>query len=454
MVCLSAGMTAPKKADNPITRLHMYLNYGLLGLATILKSEGFQVTVVHGRFEDPEVVARRLLADCDASTTVLLLSVPSSFALEWARRACSEARHLMPSLRIVVGGRWVVADDESWIRSQLPDANEFVAGLAEERIVDLVRGNLVQLQKKPELRRRGVPQLDYSLLYRMGEFQPSIEVSRGCGMGCTFCAEAAEPLSNLKAPEVLAAEFGGLVEAYQSTDIHPYLEASLFRPSKPWAKAFRSQLSAHGVKLEWRAETRVDALSPALIELLATTGLKVIDLGLESASPTQLKRMQKSTKPDVYLRRASEILRACHAEGVWTKVNVLFFPGETGTTIAQTRDWLEEHREFIKGVSVGPTILFRYGSASQGTLRHFMSHGANVVDPTALDRDGFAHLHLSDDLSHDAATELGTKMSRTFMSARDYFDLKSFSYLPRSLSWDAFQELLRQTPKGGYSFRT
>lgn len=447
-------MTAPKKANNPITRLHMYLNYGLLGLATILDAEGYHVSVVHGRFDSPEVVAKTLLVDCDPRRTVLLLSVPSSFALPWARRACAEARRLLPGLRIIVGGRWVVADDEPWIRGQLPAANEFVPGVAEERIVDIVQGGLVQLQRQPARRRGGIPPLEYALLDGKEEFQPSVEVSRGCGMGCTFCAEANEQLSELKAPEVLAAEFRGLVETYETKDIHPYLEASLFRPSTAWAEAFRTHLSSQGVDLAWRAETRVDALSPTLIDMLAGTGLKVIDLGLESASPAQLARMQKSKKPDVYLRRASDIIRACYNAGVWTKVNVLFFPGETLETIAQTRNWLEEHRQFIKGVSVGPTILFRYGSSSAGTLHEFLSHGAQVVETGALDRDGFAHLHLSRDLSHEGAIELATELSKAFMSARDYFDLKSFSYLPRSLSWQSFQELLAQTPDGGYSFRT
>src|SRR2546422_10927031 len=119
VLCISAGMPKPKKTDNPVARLHMYLNYGLLGLASILGSRGYEPTVVHGRFEEPEAFVlglqtRGLLA----SVHPTLVSLPSSFALPWARAACATIRAVAPETRIVVGGRWVVANDPAWIKSQ------------------------------------------------------------------------------------------------------------------------------------------------------------------------------------------------------------------------------------------------------------------------------------------------------------------------------------------------
>ncbi len=42
VVCLSAGMLTPKKSDLPLARQHLYLNYGPLGLASVLRSEGHE----------------------------------------------------------------------------------------------------------------------------------------------------------------------------------------------------------------------------------------------------------------------------------------------------------------------------------------------------------------------------------------------------------------------------
>lgn len=458
VVCISAGMLSPKKSDNPISRLHLYLNYGLLGLASILCDAGYEVTVHHGRFRDPEEVVAEALSGCDASRTVVLLSVPSSFALSWARRACREMRRHHSGVRLIVGGRWVVADDAAWIREQLPDADQIVSGLAEGFIVNLVasgRTGLARLVKGPSTAEpNAIPTLDYSLLDRWEDYHPSLEVSRGCGMGCSFCAEAKEPLSTLKDPVELAQDFARLTAWYQSDTIHPYLEASLFRPSTPWVTRFRAALDDTGVALNWRAETRVDSLSPKLVHELASVGLTVVDLGLESASPAQLAAMKKATQPTTYLRRASDLLRACKDAGVWAKVNILLHPGETLDSIAETEEWLERHRSCVKGVSVGPTILFRYGSASRALLTDFERQGASVVDPGALDRDGYAHLHLSPGLSHERAQAEAKRISRSFMSARDYFDLKSFSYFPRSLMWPEFCDLVRNSPGAGYSFRS
>lgn len=437
ILCLSSGMLAPKKADTPVARMHLYLNYGLLGLASILRRAGFSPYVVHGRFDEPEGVVRRTLSYADPGVPVLL-SVPSSFALPWARRACAAIRRISPSRRIVVGGRWVVADDHAWIRSQLPDANEVVSGLAETQIVGIA-ARPGEAMKHPAPARFEMPELDYRLLENWLDFHPSIEVSRGCGMGCTFCAEADEPISGMKEPSLVAGEFLRLARLYDSEEVHPYLEASFFRPSTTWISSFRAALADRGVRLQWRAETRVDGLSPDQVHALAETGLRVLDLGLESASPIQLQRMQKTRRGDVYLRRASELLHACRDAGVWTKVNVLLHPGETPETLAETERWLEAHRDSIKGLSVGPTILFRFGRASSALLANFEKLGASVVDSGSLDGRGYAHLHLSPEMTHELAEAECLRIARSFMSSRDYFDLKSFSYLPRSLKWLDFE---------------
>ncbi|NUQ77829.1 MAG: radical SAM protein [Polyangiaceae bacterium] len=351
----------------------------------------------------------------------------------------------------------MVADDEPWIRAQLPDADEFVPGLAESTIESIVAGPTVCAPRN--LLRAGtipltlIPELNYALLDCLQDFQPSIEVSRGCGMHCTFCAEAEEPLGNIKSPRLLADEFAYLAKIFGADDIHPYLEASFFRPTTNWTQKFEDALHRVGVTLQWRAETRVDAISPKQLEQLARTGLRVLDLGLESASPRQLRAMRKTTQPDVYLRRASQLLRACESANVWAKVNVLLHPGETMESINETVNWLEAHRSSIKGLSVGPTILFRYGRGTDSLLQEFRGLGAFEVRPGSLDEQGFAHFHLSAEIPHDMAVTLSRDISRSFMSARDYFDLKSFSYLPRSFKWNDFYNLVTTHNNAEYPFR-
>ncbi|MDP1974447.1 MAG: radical SAM protein, partial [Alphaproteobacteria bacterium] len=230
-------------------------------------------------------------------------------------------------------------------------------------------------------------------------------------------------------------------------------EASLFRPSSEWISDIFKQFTARRITLQWRAESRVDAFSPRQVEQLAKTGLKVLDLGLESASYQQLLRMGKTTSPTTYLRRASELLKACHENGIWTKVNVLLYPGETRATLLETTAWLNQHRQYIKGVSAGPMIMYRYGHASLDFLRQIELHGARVVSESDLDTKGFADIHLSEELSNQDATIAANELARSFMSAKDYFDLKSFNYFTRWLTFERFNDMAVGVPENLLSFR-
>lgn len=458
VLCISAGMLRPKKSDNAVARLHLYLNYGLLGLASVLAQRGYEPLVVHGRFDDPDKFVEALANDGRLETRYpVLLSVPSSQALGWARDACRALKRMAPRLSIVVGGRWVVARDGLWIRSKLPEVDLVVYGTAEDRIEALLDTKQWREIGSTDLTAAAasefsgmMPPLEYRLLERYREYNPSVEVSRGCGRHCSFCAEADVPRSPMKDPTRLADELTACWEAYGKEIIHPYFESSLFLPSTDWIVRVRREFEERGRIFQWRAESRVDGFSTTQIAELALAGLKVIDLGLESASHRQLVAMNKSPRPATYLRRASELLQACYDDGIWTKVNILLYPGETQDTLDETVEWLDERRKYVKGVSVGPMILYRDGSAS--LLQAIAQQGASIVDPDALEAEGFVDLHLSKEMPHDAAVAAALTVSRRFMTARDYFDLKSFSYLPRGLSWEAFSATVARSSNDLFSF--
>lgn len=453
VLMISAGMIRPKKTGNPFSDLHLYLNYGLLGLATILKRKGYSPIVIHGNFKTPYAFVGDLEQAAQFETTFpVLISIPSSYAIEWARAVCRLIKQLKPDMLIVVGGRWVTADDGAWIRHQIPEVDLVVYGTAEHSI-EKVLHKLMWCQIGNTAAPNVLSQLDYSLLDRYADFTPSFEVSRGCGRGCGFCAEGGMQLSPMKDARVLADEIESCFSVYGEYDVRAYFEASLFRPSSEWISDIFKQFTVRRITLQWRAESRVDAFSSRQIEQLAKTGLKVLDLGLESASYQQLLRMGKTTSPTTYLRRASELLKSCHENGIWTKVNVLLYPGETRATLLETTAWLNQHRQYIKGVSAGPMIMYRYGHASLDFLRQIELHGARVVSDSDLDTKGFADIHLSEELSNQDATLAANELARSFMSAKDYFDLKSFNYFPRGLTFERFNEMAVGVPENLLSFR-
>ena len=450
---VSAGMMKPKKVDNGLAREHRYLNYGLLGLATIASKAGCNCKLFHGLFDSPVEVADRIASQTFTDANLLvLLSIPSSFAIEWAKQFVHAIKTTSPNVKIIVGGRWVVGNDPTWLTERLPGVDEVIGGTCEHSILDTINkamgrqappatGSLVNLNGS----RVTFPRLDYSLLENPGDFHPSIEVSRGCGMGCSFCVEKSAKLSPLRDPSDIVAQYQDVVKQTGRAVVNPYFECSFFRPTTAWQSKFKKELDRKEVSFEWRTESRVDAFSIENLDGLRETGLKVIDLGLESASPLQLKRMQKTTKPDVYLKRASNLIHRLSELGIWTKVNVLLYLGETHETLKETVDWIYDHRKLIKGVSVNPLVLYR-GLDDNSILKQIPSSAERKRLAIELEAKGYAFPSLSDDFDSNQAMLLSTQLSSQLMDARDYFDLKTFSYLRPGFEWNDFVSICQKVP--------
>ena len=461
VVFVSAGMLRPKKHDNAVARLHLYLNYGLLSLASVVDRSGLTACVHHGRFSSPYDFVMSLAKGGVLETQFsLFLSLPSTYAIPWAQEFCRLAKLLYPCLKIIVGGRWVIGSEASWISQKLPQASLFVYGTAEDRVLELlnyenwprIHSTSRSFSLLPEPPLLSLPDLNYLVMPDFREFQPSLELSRGCGLGCSFCLEKASPLGTMRTPQHTVEALGLYTAVYGTPYIHPYFESSYFRPTMSWSREFRDLYKNEGLGIQWRCETRVDGLSPEILSNLAQTGLKVVDLGLESASATQLLRMRKTSKPTVYLQRASTFLRECKSLGIWAKVNVLLYAGETFDTLKETIDWLESHRECIKGVSVNPLTVYGHDVSAKQFLDEVSQWGARPVDSIAWMATGLTQLHLSDVIDYDMSMELCRLISKQFMSDRDYYDLKSFSYFPRSMSYAKFRELIEKVSHSDWPF--
>lgn len=426
---VSAGMLSPKKRDHTLARRQLYLNYGALSLATKLQLLGYDVVLFHGEHNDPEDLFRRLRDEGRfPSIYPLMISIPSFYALPWARAFCKMAKAADPDCRIVVGGRWVVGPDPEWLRGLLPEADVLAPGLSEGIIERL-------LTERTVLKRIGEPTpgfpLNHVLVDGYRRYQPSVEASRGCGMGCAFCEERDIKLEKLGNAAALATSIALVSEQYEGEEIRPYLQSSMFLPTAQWASALAAEMATIGLDVAWRTETRVDAMTPQTLASLAEAGLRVIDLGLETASSRQILAMRKAKNPDRYLRRASELLQACRDCGVMAKVNVLLYPGETQETLAETTTWLDAHADAIAGVSVGPVIAYGPPKTANVLLNDWRRLGARPVDKATAASTGITTMHLSDDFPADAAEAASLRISRRFMDEDAYFELKGFSYYPR-----------------------
>jgi len=447
---VSSGMIRPKKRDHQLARLHLYLNYGLLGLASQIARQGHEAIVFMGDFARPDEMAADIASrGFLPSSYPLFISLPSYFSVGWAREFCAKLRELQSDLKIVVGGRWVVGTDGSWVRGRIPEVDLVVYGTADDRIAALlspdrwgqVGGTDLAGPGPPESSGGPFPRLAYKLLDGFDRYHPSIEVSRGCGKGCNFCVERAISRTPPRSPQDILEAVSDCYDVYETRDLRFYFEASMLSPGHVWARDLGSLFCRNEMAPKWRCETRADAVSPRALEALAESGLQVVDVGLESASPRQLTRMGKAGNPSAYLKAASRFLHGCRDLGIWAKVNVLLYPGEDEGSVRETREWLDEHRDCIKGISANPLVVYGSGEEGRSHLAYVSSLGAGAVSPMSLEENGYAELNLSRSMDRDQAEYWCLAICREFMDERDYYDLKSFAYFPRRLSYEDFRAI-------------
>lgn len=449
LVFVSAGLIKPKKGASQVLRRNRYLNYGLLSLAN--SDATSPRCVFHGHFDVPEQTALKIAARFEpASPTLFLVSCPSFLSLEWTAEFLRAARAVFPQSKFVLGGRWVVDGNVAELSALFPEVDRFVEGIGEPNVGCLIS----EMTGKPYIPSQksitaftnfAMSYLDYRKLDQPEEFVPSFELSRGCGAGCAFCSESNVRLTQTKPAVLLCDEIG----EYRRQMVEPlnrcYLETSLFSPRIDWVEDLINVREARGLtELTWRTEARVDMFTARTVKRLKDAGLRVLDIGLESASAVQLRRMKKAKSPYEYLRKAEELMRCASDEGIMTKVNILLFPGESERSISETIDWLDARKKYITGVSVYPTVFYGFDRAKSSVWDYYLSLGASVA--TTNGYGAITMMNLSEEVPAEAADSIAREISRRYMDANSYFRLKSFSYFDPRYSMEDFRADLFDEP--------
>jgi radical SAM superfamily enzyme YgiQ (UPF0313 family) len=164
--------------------------------------------------------------------------------------------------------------------------------------------------------------------------------SRGCPFSCAFCAmpqiKGMNPGVRYRAPHHIEAEIEYLKRVYHMEAISLLDEIGL----PPQRQAAIAHLEAIGrTGIIWRAQCRVDGITPEIAELLKASGCVTMCLGVESVSQKSLDLINKKIQID----RARQSIQLLKKNGIECRVYmILGLPGEPEDIVEKTWDFVKE----------------------------------------------------------------------------------------------------------------
>jgi radical SAM superfamily enzyme YgiQ (UPF0313 family) len=260
---------------NVYSRLHMPL-LGPVYLGTILRDRGHEVEIYREDIYRPDY--SRLKAD--------LIGI--SILTSTARRGYEIARRF-PREKVIMGG----VHASLLPQEALGYARQVVVGEAEEVIVDIAEGRLVD----PIVEGRAVTDLDklpfpdFSLIkgYRPNSFIMPVSTSRGCPFDCTFCA-----VTKIFGRAYRFRSAQSVLEELRSREAnHFFFCDDNFAAHPKRTRALLELMDEHRIK-NWACQVRCDiARDDALLSLMAQAGCAVVCVGFESINSRTLKAYHK-----------------------------------------------------------------------------------------------------------------------------------------------------------------
>lgn len=432
IVMIAAGMFKKRKNYSYSGLENIYLNYGLLGLASNLKDKGYDAIMFQG---DSKKIDN--LMDEIEQTGVnlkqieypIFVSVPSFWAVQWAIDCIYKLKEINTACKVILGGRWILDQNSDWAKKKFPQVDFFSYGCPDDYVESLLDEN--NWEKYKDFVGKATKlfsNLNYSLLNNYKQYQPVIEANRGCGNKCDFCVEKDSPSFDLKKPNETIDEIKKICHQYNKNNLNIYFEASAFLPTEEWAKEFMNLYLREQMSFKWRFCSRVDRFNKKAIKYLSKAGLKVIDFGFESASIQQLNKMKKTTTPKVYLQKAEDLFIEMDQHGIWAKLNIMLYIGENKETINETVAWLELHKKYIKGIAANPFTIYLKGDMNE-YLSLIEKQEQIKINHDKLFNDGYTEIDLSSEIDEQEAKRICEKFTKEYMTFDDYLDLKKICYI-------------------------
>lgn len=425
------------------------INPGILSIATHIHSKGYEV----------EIVDLLESASLDPLTKVLTHQQPWVIGISCSHgfnylstlECARHARTLSPDSLIVVGGqhagplgKMVLAECE-----EIDVVVKYEGELPTEKLVSHFSrwgrkkppshipgivfrdqdGKIKENSELPEfLDLNEMPFLEFELYPNFRRFNPYVEESRGCFFGCNYCLANHMNLSQIrvKRSDRFLAELRNTIKLYGQEPLYPIL-ASTFGTQVGNTLEIIEGMRDLGI--QWTTELRVDGAWPRYINSMYNSGFRIATIGLESASPEILLRMNKTKHPEKYILQAQELInKSANYEDLLLKFNIIFYIGETPLTVRSTLSFLLPNAENLAAVRFSPLFGFPGTPFLDNFDDYSKRFGASLIDTGFWSQTHIYPINVSNYFSFEECASFSNTLEKLFTDSEVYFKANQYTY--------------------------
>ena len=181
--------------------------------------------------------------------------------------------------------------------------------------------------------------VDYNLFAaeQVGECV-SVRTAKSCPFACSFCSFPVQGGAYVyEDVAAIEAEMDRLRRIGTVTTIS-FLDDTFNVPKDRFKQIMRMMIR-NGYKFRWNSYLRADHVDMESVQLMRESNCEGVFLGVESGSDSVLKAMNKTARPEHYLK----LIPKLKEQGILTHCSfIIGFPGETMATVQETVKLIED----------------------------------------------------------------------------------------------------------------
>ncbi len=326
------------------------LPLALVGIASMLDQEKFEVKIVDGRIDpDPESTVRAEVSDALAFGVTTLTGAPLKDAIAMSRLV----KESKPDLPVIWGGWHTSLFPTQTLKDEMA-VDITVQGQGEVTFKDIIEklvkaealdgvmgichrkdGKVLQNPARALTEMETLPRYNYDLINveayfkAKGNRQFDYFSSTGCHFRCAFCADpfVFQRKWNSISPERMLDELSHWQKKFGFTDVN--FQDETFFTHRKRVVAIADGILERGLKFSWAGTMRADQghrLSEEDFAKLKRSGLRRVLIGVESGSQEMMDWMKK----DIKLEQVYECAERCKRHDIAVIFPfIVGFPNET-----------------------------------------------------------------------------------------------------------------------------